>query len=189
MGKHIVVLKGSPRERGNSAGLAEALAAGAKEVEAEVESFYLHSMDIRPCDACDLCRENENGCVIDDDMQLLYPKLLQADAIVIASPVYWFTLNAQTKLCIDRWYAFGTSQGNALAGKQFGVILTYGDIDPYASGAINAIRTYQDMIRYLKADLVDLIYASATDPGDVQKQPELMESAFKLGQRLGAANI
>ena len=189
MGKHIVVLKGSPREKGNSAGLAEALAAGAKQVEAEVECFYLHSLDIRPCDACDLCRENKNGCVIDDDMQMLYPKLLQADAIVIASPVYWFTLSAQTKLCIDRWYALDTPQGNALAGKQFGVLLTYGDSDPYTSGAINAIRTIQDMTRYLKADLIGLIYGSATDPGDIQKQPELMEQAFKLGQRLGAVHF
>jgi multimeric flavodoxin WrbA len=189
MGKHIVVLKGSPREKGNSARLAEALAAGAREVEDEVECFYLQSLDIRPCDACDLCRENENGCVIDDDMQMLYPKLLQADAIVVASPVYWFTLSAQTKLCIDRWYALDTPQGNALAGKQFGVLLTYGDSDPYTSGAVNAIRTFQDIIRYLKADLVGLIYGSATDPGDIQTQPELMEKAFKLGQRLGAVNV
>jgi multimeric flavodoxin WrbA len=188
MGKHIVVLKGSPREKGNSAGLAEALAAGAREVKAEVESIYLHSLDIRPCDACDLCRENDNVCVIDDDMQMLYPKLLQADAIVIASPVYWFTLSAQTKLCIDRWYAFDTTQTNALAGKQFGVLLTYGDSDPYISGAVNAIHTLQDMISYLKADLVGLVYGSAMDPGDIQKQPELMGKAFKLGQRLGAVS-
>ena len=69
---------------------------------------------------------------------------------MIASPIYWFTISAQTKLFIDRWYALESSQGSVLKGKQFGILLTYGDDDPYTSGAINAIRTFQDMFRYTK---------------------------------------
>ena len=184
MGKRVLILKGSPREKGNSAALADQVAAGARQVQVEVDSIYLHNMDIRPCDACDLCRENDGSCVIQDDMQILYPKLLQADVIVIASPIYWFTLSAQTKLCIDRWYALDTPQGSALAGKQMGLLLTYGDDDPYTSGAINAIRTFQDMARYLKAEVVGIVYGSASDPGDIQQQPGVMEQAYQLGQSL-----
>jgi multimeric flavodoxin WrbA len=102
--------------------LADQVAAGAKSAGAEVGSFVLHDMDIRPCDGCDFCQGTDANCVIEDDMQLLYPKLRSADAIVVASPIYWFTMNAQTKLCIDRWYALDTPQGNLLAGKRIGIV-------------------------------------------------------------------
>jgi multimeric flavodoxin WrbA len=186
---YILILKGSPREKGNSSTLAEQAAAGARQAGAQVECFDLHSLDIRPCDGCDLCQEDGGtDCIIPDDMQMMYPKLRQADAILLASPVYWFTFSAQTKLFIDRWYALQIPGGNELAGKKFGVILTYGDSDPYTSGAINAIHTFQYMFRYLKAELVGLVYGSASDVGDVQKQPELMEEAFNLGQKLATTH-
>jgi multimeric flavodoxin WrbA len=184
MGKQILVFKGSPREKGNSSILAEKAAEGAKAVGAEVESFSLHMMDIRPCDACDTCQET-GVCVLKDDMQKLYPKLQEADAIVIASPIYWFTMSAQTKLFIDRWYALESSQGNALKGKQFGILLTYGDTDPYSSGAINAIRSFQDMFRYLGANIGGIVYGTANNEGDVLSQPKLLERAYKLGEKLG----
>ena len=186
-GKHILILKGSPREKGNSSLLADQVAAGARAAGADVESFYLHGMDIRPCDACDACQGTDADCIIKDDMQTLYPKLRNADAIVVASPVYWFTMSAQTKLCIDRWYALEGPQGNALAGKQIGIVLTYGDTDPFTSGAINAIRTFQDMFRYVKANIVGIVYGSASKAGEIQNQQELMERAFKLGRKLADA--
>jgi multimeric flavodoxin WrbA len=187
MGKHVLIFKGSPREKGNSSILADKAAEGAKAAGAEVESFSLHNMDIRPCDACDICQET-GVCVLKDDMQTLYPKLQNADAILIASPIYWFTINAQTKLFIDRWYALESTQGSALKGKQFGILLTYGDSDPYSSGAINAIRTFQDMMRYIGADISGIVYGTASNEGDVLNQPKLMERAYLLGQKLGASN-
>jgi multimeric flavodoxin WrbA len=186
-GKHVLILKGSPREKGNSSLLADQVADGARAAGAEVESFDLHSMDIRPCDACDACQGTDADCIIEDDMQTLYPKLRSADAIVVASPIYWFTMSAQTKLCIDRWYALEGPQGNALAGKQIGIVLTYGDTDPFTSGAINAIRTFQDMFRYVKANIVGIVYGSASKAGEIQNQQELMERAFKLGRKLADA--
>jgi multimeric flavodoxin WrbA len=186
MGKHILIFKSSPREKGNSSLLAEKAAEGAKTVNAQVETFSLHRMNIRPCDACDTCQET-GVCVLKDDMQMLYPKLREAEAIVIASPIYWFTMSAQTKLFIDRWYALESSQGNALKGKQFGILLTYSDTDPYSSGAINAIRSFQDMFRYIGADITGMVYGTASDEGDVLKQPELLERAYKLGVKLGNA--
>jgi multimeric flavodoxin WrbA len=107
---------------------------------------------------------------------------------VIASPIYWFTMSAQTKLFIDRWYALESPQGNALTGKQFGILLTYGDTDPYSSGAINAIRSFQDMFRYIGADIGGMVYGTANNEGDVLNQPKLMEQAFKLGEKLGTGS-
>lgn len=187
MGKRMLVFKGSPREKGNSSILADRSAEGAKSAGAEVESFSLHMMDIRPCDACDVCQET-GVCVLKDDMQLLYPKLREADAIVIASPIYWFTMNAQTKLFIDRWYALESPQGNALKGKQFGILLTFGDTDPYSSGAINAIRSFQDMFRYIGANIGGMVYGTASNEGDVLNQPKLLERAYKLGEKLGTGS-
>ncbi len=183
MAKRVLVFKGSPRENGNSSALADRAAEGAQAAGAEVEIFSLHRMDIRPCDACDTCQET-GVCVLNDGMQALYPKLTQADAIIIASPIYWFTMSAQTKLFIDRWYALESPRGNPLKGKPFGILLTYGDTDPYSSGAINAIRTFQDMFNYIGAKLRGIVYGTAMKAGDVMEQPELMERAFKLGQKL-----
>jgi len=73
MPKQILILKASPRERGNSATLADRLALGASEAGAQVESIYLHGLDIRACDACDLCQAPGSGCVIEDDMQRSTP--------------------------------------------------------------------------------------------------------------------
>lgn len=185
MARYVLIFKGSPREKGNSNLLADKAAEGANSTGAQVESFSLHRLDIRPCDACDTCQET-GVCVLKDDMQPLYPKLTQADAIIISSPIYWFTMSAQTKLFIDRWYALESSQGNALRGKKFGILLTYGDTDPYTSGAINAIRSFQDMFRYIRADIVGMVYGTANNEGDVLRQPELLEQAYQLGQKLGA---
>jgi multimeric flavodoxin WrbA len=127
-------------------------------------------------------------CVIEDDMQILYPKLRNADAIVIASPIYWFTMSAQTKLCIDRWYALEGPRGNALAGKQIGIVLTYGDSNQFTSGAINAMRAFEDMFRYIKAEIVGMVYGTAMNAGDARKQPDLMERAYKLGQELAGVH-
>jgi multimeric flavodoxin WrbA len=184
MSKSILILKGSPREKGNSAVLADQVFAGAREAGANVESVYLHGMNIQPCDACDVCQNGYEGCIIEDDMQSLYPKITAADAIVIASPIYWFTISAQTKLCIDRWYALESDEKKPLQGKQLGIVLVYGDTDLYTSGGINAIHTFESLARYVGMDIAGLVYGTAWQLGEAEKQPELMEKAFKLGAKL-----
>jgi multimeric flavodoxin WrbA len=187
MGKHVLIFKSSPREKGNSSILADKAAEGAKAAGAQVESFSLQRLNIQPCDACDTCQQT-GVCVLKDDMQTLYPKLQEAEAMVIASPIYWFTMSAQAKLFIDRWYALESSQGNALKGKRFGILLTYGDSDPYSSGAINAIRTFQDMFRYIGAEIVGIVYGTASNEGDILNQPKLLERAYKLGEKLAISD-
>jgi multimeric flavodoxin WrbA len=188
-GKKVLVVMGSPRKEGNSATLAKQVAAGAEGARAEVESFSLHDMNIQPCTACDACREDTaRNCIIDDDMQALYPKLRRVDALVIASPVYWFTVSAQTKAFMDRWYALGNPQEEyaAFSGKCIGILLTYADIDPFASGAVNALRTFQDAFNYVGAEIVGMIYGSASEAGEIRNNRDLMEKAYELGKRLGS---
>ena len=187
----IVIVKGSPRIKGNSAILAEQVAAGAKAAGAEVESFYLHGMDIQACDACDECQgEADVDCVLDDDMQILYPKLREADAVVYASPIYWFTVTAQLKLFIDRCYGMGSDtyavESHVLAGKRIGVLLTFGGDDPFDAGAINAIRMFQDMFNYIPVESLDIVYGYALDAGEIRKDKDVMEKAHALGKKLAS---
>ena len=181
----VITVLGSPRKNGNSATLAESVILGAKSMGAKVDTFFLHGMKIKPCDACNICHEDINAeCVIDDDMQKLYPKIRQADALVIASPIYWFTVSAQTKLFMDRCYALGNSGGYALKGKRIGILLTYEDSDPFVSGAVNAIRTFQDAFAYVGAPIVGMVYGRASEPGEIVYNSELMDKAFELGKQL-----
>jgi multimeric flavodoxin WrbA len=183
MGKTVLILKSSPRENGNSNTLAAQVEAGAKENGADVRSLMLHQMDIQACDACDVCLET-GVCIIQDDMQQIYPLIEGADAIIVAGPVYWFTINAQAKLCIDRWY--GLPEG-IFKEKQIGIVLTYGDTDLHNSGGINAIHTYESMCRYIGAELIGVVHGSAHEVGEAEKQPELMTRAYQLGLRVSAA--
>jgi multimeric flavodoxin WrbA len=187
MTKKMVIVKGSPRKNGNSSTLAKQVEDGAKSRGAEIQCFYLHGMQIGACTACDTCRKKpEVNCIIEDDMQLIYPTLRLADAIVIASPIYWFTVSAQTKLFMDRCYGLWEPQGYLLAGKRIGILLSYADPDPFVSGAVNALRTFQDMFNYVGAEIVGMVYGSARMPGEIKRNKKLMDSAFQLGVKLAA---
>ncbi len=188
MDRNILILKGSPRQDGNSALLADQVHAGAEAAGAKVESVYLHGLNIQPCDACYFC-EGSGICAVEDGMQSLYPKLRAADAIVIASPVYWYSYSAQVKLCIDRWLALDTPDGNELRGKQVGIVLTFGDSDIFTSGGIYAIQAFQSLFGGIGAEIVGYVYGSAYKPGEVKDQPELIERAFKLGHKLASDGV
>ncbi len=187
MSKSILILKGSPRERGNSSILADQIAAGARAAGAEVESVWLHGLEIQPCSACNGCGGPGGRCVVQDDMQALYPKLAAAGAIVLASPVYWFTMSAQLKTCIDRWFGFQGTGWQELKGKQFAIVLTYGDTDLNSSGGINAVHTFESMCRFLRGEIVGTVHGSLMSAGEAEKKPALMREAQKLGEKLAGA--
>lgn len=181
----VLVLLGSPRKNGNSATLARAVAEGAQQAGAQVEMINLNTQKISPCQACQGCRkEDSQGCVVKDGMQELYPKILEADALVIASPVYWFTVSAQTKLFMDRWYAFGAKKYQDLNGKRAAVAMSYGDADAFVSGCVNALRTFQDAFAYVGMDLVGMVYGSADEAGEIANNLDLMKQATELGKKL-----
>ncbi len=185
--KNIVIVKGSPRKKGNSCVLAESLSKGCKDSGGRVEEFFLQDMDIKPCNACNAClKQPEKKCIIDDDMQQIYPFLRTADSIVIASPVYWFNISAQTKLFIDRLYGLVEPNRNIMKGKRIGLILTYGDTDQFSSGAINAINSYKDMFRYMGAEIAGIVHGSASAVGEIRKTKILMDEAYNLGKSLSS---
>lgn len=187
--KKVLILNGSPRKKGNTAFLISKAAEGIKESsrDAQIEVVLLNSLKIAPCRACDGCRKEERKgkyCVVNDDMAPLYEKTLDADAIIFANPVYWFTMPAQTKLYMDRLYGLWLEKTNALEGKTIAAMTVYGDADPYASGAVNFIHSIEDACKYCGARFAGVVYGTANDIGDAEKDPELTEKAVKLGREL-----
>ena len=185
--RKILVVFSSPRKKGNSNTLANQIIKGAESSGANVESIYLHGMDISPCNACYACQKKDSkGCAIDDEMQTIYPKLVECDTWVIASPVYWFNMSAQTKLFMDRCFALMAYGGNPFAGKRVAIAMSYGDTDPFNSGCINALRSFQDAFNYVGAKMVGMVYGSAEAPGEIKSNTELMQRAESLGKKLGS---
>jgi multimeric flavodoxin WrbA len=117
-------------------------------------------------------------------MQEIYPKLIKADAWVIASPVYWFTMSAQTKIFMDRCYALPAYAKNPFAGKRIAIAMSYGDVDPVKSGCVNALRTFQDAFSYTRSKIVGMVYGSAMKAGEIENNETLMREAEELGKRL-----
>ena len=183
--KQVLVILGSPRKKGNSSTLAARISRGAKSTAAEVETLFLQDLKISPCRGCDTCQTNDSkGCAIKDDMQEIYPKLIKADAWVIASPVYWFTMSAQTKIFMDRCYALPAYVKNPFAGKRIAIAMSYGDIDAVKSGCVNALRTFQDAFRYTGSKIVGMVYGSAMKAGEIANNEVLMREAEELGKLL-----
>ena len=191
MGKtrKVLVLLGSPRRKGNSALLAARIARGAEAAGADVETVFLHGLTIAPCKACFACQKPKSrGCSIDDDMQPIYRKMLDAEAWVLASPVYWFNLSAQLKLWMDRGFAFPAYGKEPFAGKRIALALAYGGEDPFDSGCVNALRTFQDAYRYVGAEIVGMVYGSAMEAGDIRTNRALLKEAEALGRKLAGSN-
>lgn len=181
----VLVLLGSPRKKGNSALLAEKIGGGAKKAGAKVETVYLHGLKISPCESCFHCQKpRSKGCAIKDDMQSVFRKMMEADAWVIASPVYWFSMSAQTKLWMDRTLAFSAYRKEPFTGKRIAIAMSYGGEDPFDSGCINALRTFQDAYRYAGAKIVGMVYGSAMKAGDIRKNKNLLRAAEDLGKEL-----
>ena len=185
--KHVLVLLGSPRKKGNSAALAKQITNGVESVGAKVETVYLNGLNIKPCQGCYACKKkNSSGCAVDDDMQSLYPKLVESYAWVIASPVYWFNMSAQTKIFMDRCYALWNEDPeiNPIYKKRIAIAMSYGDSDAFNSGCVNALRSFQDAYRYAGARIVGMVYGSAGEPGEIASNAELMAQAEETGKKL-----
>jgi multimeric flavodoxin WrbA len=182
----IVILNGSPRLNGNTSWLLNQLTDAVTKSSAHtLQVLRLHEYQIKPCQACDWCmKEYPLSCIQQDDMNALYPLLLDADTIVFASPIYWFHYSAQLKLAIDRLYALHVAGGHALQGKQFAAIFVYGDDDEAASGVRNAIGSYKALVSYFDGIDLGVASGSAMHIGDAQTNPALHSEINTLSARL-----
>lgn len=103
--KKVLILSGSPRKGGNSDLLCDQFLRGAKEAGHDVEKIFLRDKKIGYCNACYYCKDHNGECAVKDDMAEILDKMQAADVIVMASPVYFYSIDAQMKALIDRTVA------------------------------------------------------------------------------------
>ena len=183
--KRVLIIAASPRKNSNSTTLALKAAEGVESAGGEAEVVRIGNMKISPCNACDLCRtEPGKGCMILDDMQPLYQKIRDSQGIIFATPIYWFHVSAQLKLFIDRTYGMSVGSNYGLTGKNIGIILTYEDEDVFVSGAVNALRSFQDILAYVRANHKGAVYGTVGKTCEVQNDSELLGKSYDLGRNV-----
>ena len=128
MNKKILVLSSSPRKGGNSDSLCDELIKGAKEAGHQAEKIFLRDKVIHYCTGCGICSMYGKPCPQKDDAAEIIEKMITADVIVMATPVYFYTMSAQMKTMIDRTCARYTEINN----KEFYFIVTAADTNKQA---------------------------------------------------------
>lgn len=179
MSKKVLILSGSPRKNGNSDTLCEQFLKGALEAGHEAEKIFISSKNIGYCKACYYCQKSGGTCAIKDDMNEILEKIMQADVIVLSSPVYFYSIDAQLKAVIDRCVAKWTEIKN----KEFYYIMTA------AENSDTVMNCTLECFRGLAACLggsveKGVIYAKGLyERGEVNNTP-YMQQAYDMGKNI-----
>ena len=173
MGKKIMVLNGSPRKNGNTAGLVKEFTKGAQEAGHTVTEFFLSGMDIHGCKGCFGGRSSrECPCVQKDDMNQIYPAVRESEVIVLATPLYYWNMSGQIRTAVDRLFALEEGDGNLLRGHG------------RASALEDVVLYYDHLMEHLKwKNLGHILAGGNGDVGDIKGKPEL-EQAYELGRSI-----
>lgn len=179
MCKKILILSGSPRKDGNSDILCNEFKRGAEAMGHQVEKLRVAARNIHPCIACYHCRENDGKCVFQDDMAEVLQKMIDADVLVLASPVYFYSIDAQLKAVIDRTVARWLEVKN----KEFYYIVTMADEEAVsADTTLACFRGYADCVEGAVEKGV-IIGSGVYEPGTV-KQTAATEKAYEMGRNV-----
>jgi len=199
----LLAISSSPRIGGNTdllldellRGLRQSLQDAKREKSFLAEKIYLAQMHILPCAHCGHCRKTGH-CKIQDDMQKLYPKLLEADWLVLASPIYFMAHCAQAKLFIDRCQALWArrnilkqslvdSQESPRRGIFIAVGATHGP--KVFAGAKITMKWFFEAVQMKYWQ--NLLFDGLDAKGAVRKHPIAMREAYEMGQRIAAYTI
>lgn len=174
--KKILILSGSPRKGGNSDVLCDEFAKGAKSSGHEVEKIRVAEKSIACCRACYACR-NSGVCAIKDDMADVLQKMIDADVLVLASPVYFYSVDAQLKAVIDRTVARWLEVKN----KEFYYIVTMADESlSSADTTLACFRGYADCVNGAVEKGV-IIGNGVYEKGEIENS-EAMRNAYEMGK-------
>lgn len=176
MMKNVLILSGSPRRHGNSDLLCDSFAQGAVEAGHRVEKIFLRDKKIACCNACYACRET-GKCVLTDDMAQLLDKMQEADVIVMASPVYFYSIDAQMKAMIDRTLA----RWRQLKNKEFYYIMTAAEDSRQAMAC--TLECFRGFAVCLDGSVEKgILYGTGVyEPGAV-KQTSYLREAYEMGK-------
>lgn len=178
MSKNILILSGSPRKGGNSDTLCDEFKKGAESVGNNVVKIRVVDKNINYCKACYACK-NTGVCIIKDDMAKILDEILKADVIVMASPVYFYSIDAQLKAVIDRTVA----KWLEIKNKEFYYIMTA------AKNETHTMDCTLECFRGLAACLEGSVEKGVIKAGGVYEKGEIqdtpyLKTAFEMGKNV-----
>jgi multimeric flavodoxin WrbA len=185
----VLGIAGSPRRGGNTDLLLAEVMEGAASKGAETKTIVLNKIKITPCQHCDACFE-AGVCKIKDDMQKVYKELERADRIVLASPVHFMGVTAQTKAMIDRCQALWARKyilkkpplGDRRERK--GLFIAVGGMK-LANLFEPSLATVKALFKVLDIEYAgDLLFPGVDEKGAIKNHPEALKQAFEAGQKL-----
>ena len=183
----VIGISGSPRRGGNTETLLREVLRGAEEAGAETRLFILSEMNISPCRHCYGCMA-KGECVVKDDMGLIYPEVESLDALVLASPIFFYGVTAQAKAMIDRCQAFWNRKyilkRRIATEKRKGVFISVGgtkfpDLFDHAKATVKNFFLTIDVAYW-----AELLYPGIDKKGEIRGHPTALKDAYLLGRRL-----
>ncbi len=177
--KKVLILSGSPRKNGNSDILCDEFLRGAAEAGNEVEKIRVAEKNIGYCLGCYYCADHNGECAIKDDMAEVLQKMIDADVIVLASPVYFYSIDAQLKALIDRTVA----RWLEVRDKEFYYIVTCADEErASAETTLACFRGYADCVE--GAIEKGVIYGTGVYEKGTVRATEAMKQAYDAGKNV-----
>lgn len=183
----VLGILGSPRKGGNSEILLDKALEGAKACGLDIEKIVLNELNFSPCQECGGC-DKTGRCVIDDDMCTIYKKLEEAEAIILASPIFFGSLPAQVKAMIDRyqcrWIAkYVLDEKDQQTSKRGFLILVSGsNRDRFFKNAESIVKNF---FAVLGVEFKESLYCPNVDKkARILEHPDYLKRAFELGKNL-----
>ncbi|MBN2238607.1 MAG: flavodoxin family protein [Dehalococcoidales bacterium] len=173
----ILAVSCSPREKGNTITILEEVLRGAAGKQAETELYSVSGKTIQPCEGCWRCTRS-GKCHIEDDMQELYDKLVEADGIVFGTPVYYYGMAGQAKTIIDRTLALNLPE-RSLANKVGGVVVTAGSL-----GLVDVLKDFSYFFVQRHMIPANQVSVYIQKPSEFQTMGKCREAAFQLGEQM-----
>ena len=183
----VIGIMGSPRIRGNTDLLLDRALAGAQSQGAEVEKIIVGKLKVAPCREYYGCLRDGN-CVIKDDMDDIYPKLLSADRVIVASPMFFYGLTSQVKALIDRcqatWARIYVLKQNLPDSERKGAFIAVGATrgKQLFDGSRLVVKYFFNAIGVKYAD--ELLIRGVDRKGEIKEHPTALSDAFELGRSL-----
>jgi len=183
----VLGINGSPRRGGNTEILLDSALKGAQNNGARVEKIVLNDLEFSPCQECENM-PNDRFCIIEDNMQTVYRKVEEADAIILASPIFFGSLSAQTKMMIDRfqcvWRAKHVLKKQVFEKRKTGAFISVegSNRKDFFNNARSIVKNFFVTIN---ADYKEELFCFEIDEkGAILKHLALLKAAFNLGAKL-----
>lgn len=181
MAKKIVVLNGSPRKNGNTSALVKSFIEGAENKGNIITEFFLDGMNINGCKGCFGGGKNpESPCVQKDDMDKIYPIYKEADIVVLATPLYYWSISGQLKCAFDRLFAVAECDPNYRNPKKECVLLMAAE----GNGFEETLYWYDRLEKHIGwKSIGKVLCGGVMEVGDIEGNEKLKE-AYELGQSI-----